>query len=64
MKDVKASLKPGTTKEKEMKSSINNVNNETIIETIKILLEPRDEMSTAVLRGIVDAIYLLVKENE
>ena len=42
-----------------------SMNNETTIKIIKILLEiPRDEMSTAVLRGIVDSIYLLIKENE
>jgi hypothetical protein len=38
------------------------MNNENIIEMIRLLLEPRDEMSCEVLRGIVDAIYLLVKE--
>jgi hypothetical protein len=41
------------------------MNNETTIKIIKILLEiPRDEMSTVLLRGIVDSIYLLIKENE
>lgn len=38
-------------------------NDERLIETIRLLLEPRDEMSCEVLRGIVDAIYLLVTEK-
>lgn len=35
---------------------------ENKIETIRILLDARDEMSCEVLRAIVDAIYILVKE--
>jgi hypothetical protein len=40
------------------------MNNETVIKIIQTLLKPRDEMSTTELRGIVDAIYLLIKEND
>jgi hypothetical protein len=40
------------------------MNNDKTIEAIKILLEPRDEMSCEVLRGIVEAIYLFVNEEK
>ena len=38
--------------------------NEKTIQAIRVLLEPRDEMSCEILRGIVEAIYLLVKGEQ